>query len=123
MLEAALFTESWPLIFDFVWYVLLLYAIPFYNESGSKSVQEPKSIQIPVSRRQKAAAPVRQHCYLTLDFPVLFSAAFKTIFSRSSVFQLPTRALPRLQAVLWIRIRKFLGLPDPDPSVLVRIRI
>jgi hypothetical protein len=68
MLEAALFPEKWPLIFDFVRYrtFLLLYAIPFYNESGSKSVQEPKSIQIPVSQRLKAAVPVRQHCYLTL---------------------------------------------------------
>ncbi len=28
----------------------------------------------------------------------------------------------RLIPVLWIRIRKFLGLPDPDPSLFVRIR-
>jgi hypothetical protein len=42
---------------------------------------------------------------------------------RRSVFLTPKFFKYNFSAVLWIRVRMFLDLPDPDPSLFVGIRI
>jgi hypothetical protein len=63
---------------------------------------------------------------MLLDFAEITSVSpdtKQTVGRNGSLNSLEFKSKPDLATVLWIRIRNFLGLTDPDPSLFIRIRI
>ncbi len=91
MLKAAFSPESWPLIFNFLTFLLHFMLDPGQNPDQDQE-PEPERIAVPVLLRQKVAVPaVPQHYFSSYNYVYTYSNRFVANCCKERVFFAATK--------------------------------